>query len=398
MLAFFATAGRFVALSHALRDVDIDRGLRRTLIEVGKKIKSRPSYELYAIREEHYHFIERASATFDANIAFSRFLPKMMLAALIARYDAFLAQLIERLFYAKPDMAKGIGSKLSFGELAAFSTMDEARQYVVEREAESVLRSSHDDQLKWFEDWTSIKVRDHIQEYGEFVELCERRNLLVHTDGRVSTTYLNNLKRHAVDTGELKAGDQLGVDQAYLEAAISVVVEVGYKLGLLCWDKFVPDEREKADLSIIHLSFELLLLRRFELVDNLLSFILKAKKVWVEDDSRLICVVNLAIAKRHAEDAEAANKILSTVDWSSTPRKFKVCVAAVRGDVEECVLQMRALGANDDITASSYKSWPAFESVRNDSRFLAACAEIYGQDALSVETQSTDVDPGISPS
>ncbi|HYD82610.1 MAG TPA: hypothetical protein VEA63_01130 [Opitutus sp.] len=387
MLAFLVAADRHFALDRMVSAIEVEAGLKPKLEAAGRKIKERPGYTLYAIAEEHLHIVDRAAIAFHTARVFTRFMPKMLLAALIARYDAFLAQLIEALFYSKPEMARGLASKISFEEILDLGSIEDARRFMVEREAENVLRNSHDEQLKWFEEVTKLKTRKHITNYAAFIELCERRNLLVHTDGRVSSTYLNNLARHGIPSDELKVGDQLHVSRQYYGDAVAKLIEVGTKLALSCWEKFAPGEREKLESRLIHLTFELIVHRHYKLAVNVLAYVLDNKKTWADDDNRLICLMNYANAMKLSGDSEEAARILSTDDWSTKDRLFRVCVAAVRDDVEECVLQMKALGVSKQLTASAYKFWPVFKNVKEDARFVSAVKDIYGDDALLLQNQ-----------
>jgi len=88
---------------------------------------------------------------------------------------------------------------ISYKDLTEIGSVEAAREQIIEKEVESVLRDSHSQQIDWLEKKLDIPLRKDLRIWPEFIELCERRNLLLHADGLVSSQYLAVCKRHDVD-------------------------------------------------------------------------------------------------------------------------------------------------------------------------------------------------------
>lgn len=377
--SFILAADLFIMMSGALTSAHMSSVLPRELEKVAAHIKSRPTYVYYGIPREHFDVMSRFDLNFESSARFSRQFPGMLLSALIAQYDAFLATLVEAICYAKPEILTGSERHVGLAELSSFSTLDDARRYIVEQESEHIMRDSHEAQLQWFERKCNVNVKNHVDRYKTFLEICERRNLIVHTDGRVSSTYLSNCARLGIETGDLSTGAILRVTPSYYRSAVSVVFEIGFKLAMTCWEKYAPEGRADAESALIEASFEFIKLEKYKLAARILEYFVKYKKDWAEERSRLICIVNYANAVKLAGDKDKALEILSDLDWSAVSREFRICVAAVRDDAAECALHMSALGKDEQMTRNAYMSWPVFKGVRDAPEFIDTYNAIYGK-------------------
>ena len=73
----------------------------------------------------------------------ARLVQRSFVVSLISQYDAFLGALIQTLFYLKPEAVNSSGRTVTFAELMAFGSVEAAREYLIEKEIETVLRKSH---------------------------------------------------------------------------------------------------------------------------------------------------------------------------------------------------------------------------------------------------------------
>ena len=112
--------------------------------------------------------------------------PRSLFVALVSQYDAFLGRLLRTIFILRPEMLNASEKPLTFAQLSAFKSMEEARDFVIEKEVESILRSSHAEQFRWMENRFGLTLTKGLDIWPKFVELTERRNLFVHADGKVS--------------------------------------------------------------------------------------------------------------------------------------------------------------------------------------------------------------------
>ncbi len=71
--------------------------------------------------------------------------------SLISQYDAFLGKLIQALFLMRPETLNASEKNISLSQLQTFKTIENARDFIIGKETENVMRKSHTDQIDWLE-------------------------------------------------------------------------------------------------------------------------------------------------------------------------------------------------------------------------------------------------------
>jgi len=217
--------------------------------------------------------------------------PRSFLVSLVSTYDAFLGRLIRQLFYLKPELLNASERTLTFSQLMELKTVDVAREYLVEKEVEAVLRKSHSQQFEWLERTFAVPLRKGLECWPRFVEIAERRNLFVHADGVVSTQYLTVCREHSVPlANDINVGTQLSADPSYFELSANCLMETGVKLAHVLLRKLAPTEREDADGNLIAIVYDLLVKRKYPLAADLSEFGTETLKAHASDETRRILV------------------------------------------------------------------------------------------------------------
>ena len=109
---------------------------------------------------------------------------------------------------------------LHFSELSNFDSIESARSHLIWKEIDSLLRKSHFEHLKWIESKVELdKITTQNQWLNKFLELTERRNLFVHTDGVVNKHYLKNCSEYKIDVSKIEEHSILECDVEYFNEA-----------------------------------------------------------------------------------------------------------------------------------------------------------------------------------
>ena len=58
---------------------------------------------------------------------------------------------VRKIFLIKPELLNSSEKNLTFSKLAEYNSIEEAKEYIIEKEIETVLRDSHSNQFKWLE-------------------------------------------------------------------------------------------------------------------------------------------------------------------------------------------------------------------------------------------------------
>lgn len=166
------------------------------------------------------------------------------LTTLLSFFEVLVSDLIQ-LFYSINPAALPADQKLSLADLRELGSIEEAEESLASREAEKVLYRSLEDQLGHFSKELCVNLRPLDPELASFVEIGQRRNLLIHNNGVVNRQYLSRVADELIEEYEIEQGETLRVREKYLTAAIDTIYVVGLTLVQLCWRTWDKDSTEK---------------------------------------------------------------------------------------------------------------------------------------------------------
>ena len=97
--------------------------------------------------------------------------PRSFLVALVSQFDAFVGRLIRQLFTLKPDAVNSLENVLTYSQLVSFGSLEAAREFVIDKEIDAVLRKSHSEQFGWLEKKFGIKLNVDLPAWPRFIEV-----------------------------------------------------------------------------------------------------------------------------------------------------------------------------------------------------------------------------------
>lgn len=323
--------------------------------------------------------------------------PRGLLVAIVSQFDACVGGLIRQLFKLRPELLETSDRNLTYSQLLEFGSIDAAREYVIEKEIESVLRESHTDQFIWLEKKFVLPLRKELPAWPLFIEVMERRNLFVHTNGYVSRQYLEVCRKHGCKIpGDVCAGMPLSLTREYFAAASECLWEIGVKLGQVLWRKVQPSEIDVADVNLNEMALSLITEGRYQLARVLLDFATETLKTHTTANSRLSLVMNRAQAYKWAGDEESCKRILDAEDWTATNLKFRLAHAILRDDFKEANRIVAQIGKNDrELSRHAYREWPIFRVFRKSPEFIALFEQIFEEpfNKFIVDTETGSSNP-----
>lgn len=350
----------------------------------------------FRIPPEHLQRVRKLKAKNEQYRTAQKLLPRTFLVSFVSTYDAFLGNLTQALLESKPEVLNGSGKQLTYKELVSFPDMAGARSYVVEWEIETLLRKSHSEQFDSLEKLFDIKLREGLAAWPTFIELTERRNLFVHTHGKVSAQYIKNCSDHKAAIEGVKLASTLDASHEYLIEAYKCLFEIGIKLSQVLWRKLKPDEMAAADSTLISITFELLVLEKFDLARRLLEFATKLPRHATEANKRIF-LINLAQSYKFTDQQEKCLAALSTIDWSACSDNFAVCVAVLKDHFDEATMIMKRIGLEGAIKQHEYIDWPVFRDFRKSTEFSRAYFSIFGVEPSDLLTHDEDTSATETP-
>jgi hypothetical protein len=316
--------------------------------------------------------------------------PRTFLVSMVSQFDVFLARLIRALVQYRPDILSTSERKLSYAEMLSFSSVESARESILEAEIESVLRKNLSEQFAWFESKFEVKLRTELPAWTELVELTQRRNLFVHADGIVNKQYLSVCELNGSKVPNYSVGEPLHVDPTYLLRVRDVLLEVSIKLSQVLWRKADTSTLEEADTHLNTLAYEALQGLRYDIAINLFDFAFLKPMKRGSKELELMLVVNRANAYKLSGDSARCAEIMGTEDWSAYDKQFRLARAVLLGKQIEMIRLMKEIGTSGSPSIHSYREWPLFASVRSNSAFIEAFKGIFCEDFIIVPPIDVD--------
>lgn len=354
--------------------------LHKFLTELGNPVPGESGKVTYTLHGGTYLHYRRLSSRAQKTATAGQLVPRSILVSLVSQFDAFLGRLIRHLFNAKPEIINCSTNVLTFSQLKEFGSVENAREYIVDKEVESVLRKSHTEQFDWLENKFGLPLRVGLAVWPVFIEVTERRNLFVHANGVVSHQYLEVCKRSSCDLQPgVSQGGSLPVTRDYFARAHECIFEVGIKLAQVLWRKLLPEDLTSADQSLVRISYELLVEGRYRLARVLLDFSTEVLKRYADEGYRLTFVVNRAQAYKWLGHEERVRTIVGEEDWSATSLKFKLARSVLLDDFDAAAELLVTIGQNGEIDKHSYREWPLFREARKSEKFAAAFEQVFGE-------------------
>ena len=105
--------------------------------------------------------------------------PRLAIIGLVSAYDVILQKIIRTGLKYEDRLGSAFERSIKLKDLKSFSTIQEATDFLIEREIELILQQDHLEQLRELNKLFSISIDTNNASVLSFLEICERRNLLL---------------------------------------------------------------------------------------------------------------------------------------------------------------------------------------------------------------------------
>jgi hypothetical protein len=305
-------------------------------------------------------------------------IPRALFISLISYFDNYLQDLIRVVFERNFQLLNTTEKKISVSEILDFSDSADLKTYIIGREVDQLTQEGR---FKCIETLAEKLKVDFSFEEGlkkKFIEITERRNLFVHSDGVVTNRYLSTCKKYGIEINrETKVGTRLNLNPKYFFQACYIVHAVGVQVGQVVWRKLEPENLENIDSSLLNMTADLLNERNNYLAGKLLDFANRLKK-FSSEKMKLMFLINRALAMKFGGAPNQAYGIIRKHDWSAAEGDLKLAIAIIKNKEKEAAKIMLKIGNTEEMMFA-YRSWPLFIEFRNSELFRKTYEKIFGE-------------------
>lgn len=311
--------------------------------------------------------------------------PQSMLVALVSQYDYLIGQLVQWIYSVNPDSFNESGSQISYKELFSYNDINAIREKFLQDKVETILRKSHEEQIDDLQKLSGVKHLKGVTFWKEFIEITQRRNLLVHCKGIVSHQYIQ--KCNDVGVNPLPSvGETLIVDDSYFAKAYHIFYSMGVMLSQVIMRHLLGKDKVLGEIDTIlnHNIYDALEEENYDLAIELSKFALADSTKHSCRLDEVYFVLNYAQAYKWKGDQSKCNKVLSDFDFSAMTSDILVAKYALEDDINSVVEHMKKAGNNSKVmTKDAYVSWVIFKGIREMDEFKDAYKEIFGEELIT---------------
>jgi hypothetical protein len=160
-----------------------------------------------------YRFVNRAEM-----------IGRAILIAAESSFEVLFGQLAHVIYAKYPSALSSSDYSFTLDELTKYTSIEDARESLIRRRIDSLLRESLNGWDKWLKRTINVSIEQALPNWPATCEIFIRRNMLVHTDGRITERYLNELQQSGGSIEGLEIGESLGPTVEYLRTSLQRLI------------------------------------------------------------------------------------------------------------------------------------------------------------------------------
>lgn len=296
---------------------------------------------------------------------------------LVSYFDFLLSDLIHYFYRKYPESLSGKELPLTLSGLKLLGGVDEALDFVINKEAENVLYDNLEKQKLYLKNTLKIDTKDSIINWNKLVESVERRHIVVHNDCKINRRYLSKVDPSQIPekTKDLKEGTRVRIRERYFRSVSEEICVSGLVLLQCCWRKWEKDDTANADKRLVLDIYDTLVKENWASAERLGLF---SKECKVTDQAcRLVLDVNYCQSLKWQGKTDELEEELKKFDISALSPKFALALYALRSDRDSFYRNVEKTITVDKMSEEAFMEWPLFRELRQDPDYEARIKTVF---------------------
>lgn len=309
--------------------------------------------------------VQEAVAGFQIAAAHKTLLYRSCLISLISSAEWFLSQVLRSFFQIHPEAAGVKDKNLTLEDLQKMGSISEAEDYLIRLRVDEIMWGGFEDWIRFLKHTVKLSMGYLAADEKLLVEIFQRRNIMIHNNGVVNSTYLSKVEaslRENVRTGEL-----LWVDPVYLNRAIDTIERNFVLIAAELWKKLSPTDNDRSGV-LTKLTLDSLTFERYGVAEGASRFLMEDNQLSERD--RLIGRVNYWQTLKWSHRFEEVRKDIEQVDFSAKEDLLQLARMVLLDQLEDAMVLVKSLFAAQKIDLTSLETWPIFKELRNTESFI----------------------------
>ena len=318
-------------------------------------------------------------------------IPPTYIVSAVSIFDSFLAGLIRCIYNLKPQLLLESNVNFLYRDLVNYDTLKEVKKTIIDATIDKLFRESHTEQIIWIEKAIDINTLRKFTSWSNYIELTERRNLFVHSDGVVSSQYINECQKSGYKLDGISIGSRLLVDKTYFYQSYNLLYEMAIMLTQILINKLYlgkySDNTSERDDILISCVFDLIVDKHYEIAINVSNFACDSNTFKRNLKDKTFIELNLAQAYKWSGNPIKCQELLDSMDVSIMHNDLMIPKLTLEEKFEEVYPLMIIIGDGSDILKKeAYRDWPIFKEIRKEKEFSDTFKKIFNEELFDSNT------------
>ena len=318
-------------------------------------------------------------------------IPPTYIVSAVSIFDSFLAGLIRCIYSLKPELLLNSNVNFLYRDLVNYDTLKEVKKTIIDTTIDKLFRDSHTEQIIWIEKSIDINTLRKFTGWSNYIELTERRNLFVHSDGVISSQYINECQKSGYNVGGLSIGSRLLVDKTYFYQSYNLLYEMAIMLSQIVINKLYlgrySENTSERDNILITCVFDLIVDKHYDIAINVSNFACDSNSFKRNLKDKTFIELNLAQAYKWSGNPIKCQELLDSMDVSIMHNDLMIPKLTLEEKFEEVYPLMITIGDGSDILKKeAYRDWPIFKEIRKEKEFSDTFKKIFNEELFDSNT------------
>lgn len=307
----------------------------------------------------------------------ARLLSETSLITISNTFEALVSNLIS-ILVIKDKTVKIQDKTLTFRQIEEFGGLEEAKDYLIEKTVEDIMRGSQIHWLEYIGKNTSKEFFDELvgEEEKRFVDFFLKRNLIIHNNSKINKKYLTACKKEYSDEEKKKLiGKRIVVNEEYLLENLMLIYIMGIKSSYYVAKKIFSKNSEDIFEFFQKIAYENLEIEEYKVAYEIYNLLWKDRNNLTASDKMLLCINYMQSLKWTGKTKEL-EKLLKEEDFSLADSQHRMCKKILEDDFEEAVREFEEVLNNqiEDFESeidmiNHFVSWPIFKEFVKSSEY-----------------------------
>jgi len=286
---------------------------------------------------------------------------RSLLPMAVGTFEVLIGQLAELILKERPGLLGSDTKEFSLDDLRRLGSVEEAFNEAVQERIDTMLLGGLEKWVKWFSKrGLDIDIRSLPIDWTVFVEVFQRRHIIVHNAGKVSKLYLEKMQALTEDLPEL--GSEPPIDPTYVQTALDNLVVTGALLAIQV-ERNLRRGRAPLHLSelLLEISRFLMSTSRWQAVETLCGAATSIGRV--PESTRLELRCHAWLARKKQNGTSSIHAEVESWDTSSLDLYFQALRHSLLDKNDEAAIQLDAALRMNQITYSAVLDSPFFVEI-----------------------------------